>query len=92
MRLRSFLLGLVIGVAVLGLSASPAKAQSTTWHGASCGDNINWTDSLNWIGPITFPGDSNGGASEGQRTTHGRVRTGFTPPAAGVGINFSGYR
>lgn len=85
MRLRSFLLGLVTGVAVLGLSASPAKAQSFLWTGF--GDNQNWLLLDNWD-LITFPGDTNSsvaGVAKGTAGDTALIGAGVTA----VGINFA---
>lgn len=90
MKYRSFLQGLVIGVAVLGLSASPASAQDTyTWTGGFGTPNPTWTLDGNWV-QINYPGDRNGGAPEGLPGDGAMfIGGGGNANPTAVGINFS---
>jgi autotransporter-associated beta strand protein len=85
MRRRSFLLGLVTGVAVLGLSVTPAKAQYT-WEAGTT--DPNWTLLENW-NLSAFPGDTNTG-SVAEGTVFDTARIGARNAAiTAIGINFS---
>ncbi|HVK18595.1 MAG TPA: autotransporter-associated beta strand repeat-containing protein [Fimbriiglobus sp.] len=84
MRLRPFLMGLATVVAVLGLSASDAKAQYT-WTSSST--DPNWLLLDNW-NLFDFPGDTNrAGVQEGLATDTALI--GARAFAGPIGINFA---